>query len=65
MFTEKEISLMRKFGLDLDFDNLSDDDYVHIEDVVARKMVQTCLDEDYNPNEEGLVCEEILDKLSE
>lgn len=63
MFTEKEKSFMRECGLNLDFDNLSDDDYVEIEEVIGNKLTLECLDNNYNPNEDGLLCEEILDKL--
>jgi hypothetical protein len=49
----------------MDFNNLSDDDYVEIEDVVGTKMVTECLDHNYNPNDKGLICEKILDKLAE
>ena len=63
MFTQEEISLMRKIGLDLDFDNLSDNDWCEIEDVIGDYLTLKCLDKDYNPSEEGLVCESILDKL--
>lgn len=63
VFTEKEKSFMRECGMNLDFDNLSDDDYVEIEEVIGNKLTLECLDDDYNPNEDGLLCEEILDKL--
>lgn len=63
MFTQEEISLMRRIGLDFDFDNLSDEEWCEIEEVVGENLVLRCLDEDYNPNEEGWVCESILDKL--
>jgi hypothetical protein len=64
MFDDEELELMKEFGLDMDFNNLSDDDYVEIEDVVGTKMVTKCLDHDYNPNAKGLICERILDKLA-
>lgn len=64
MFSEEEMILMRECGLNMDFNNLSDDDYIKIEDVIGDMLVQQCLDENYNPNAKGLVCEEILDKLS-
>lgn len=63
VFTEKEKCFMRECGLNLDFDNLSDDDYVEIEEVIGNKLTLECLDDNYNPNEDGLLCEEILDKL--
>lgn len=64
MFSEEEKILMKECGLNMDFNNLSDDDYIKIEDVIGDMLVQHCLDENYNPNAKGLICEEILDKLS-
>lgn len=63
MFTQKEISLMRQIGLDFDFNNLSDEEWCSIEEMIGEYLTLKCLDEDYNPNEEGLICESILNKL--
>ena len=37
------------------------DDLDKIDDLVSDYLVMHCLDEEYNPNEEGLMCESILD----
>lgn len=63
MFTGEQEKFMRSIGLDLDFEHLSDDDYVRIEEVVGDKLVQSGLDETYEPNAIGSMCESILDKL--
>jgi len=64
MFTKKEISLMRKLGLDFDFDNLTDDEWCELEDTVGDHLDLRCLEgDDYKPNAEGLLCYDILDKL--
>lgn len=42
-----------------------DDDLNLIEDAVSDYLVLKCLDENYNPNEEGLICESILDFIGE
>lgn len=63
MFTEKQISYMKEIGLNLDFDNLSDEDWCNIEETVGDRLVLHCLDENYNPTSEGLMCESIIDKL--
>lgn len=63
MFTQEEISLMRRIGLDFDFDDLSDEEWCKIEEEIGEHLVLRCFDEDYNPDEEGLICERILDKL--
>lgn len=61
MFSEEQIKLMKKIGLNLDFDNLSGDDWVVIEDAVGDYLTLKCLDSDYNPNDDGIICEKILD----
>jgi hypothetical protein len=63
MFTKKELSLMRRLGLNFDFDNLSDDEWVELEDTVGDYLCLSCFDKDYNIKPEGVICEAILDKL--
>ncbi len=41
------------------------DDLDKIDDLVSDYLVMHCLDEEYNPNEEGLMCESILDYIGE
>lgn len=63
VFNEKQINLMQKIGLHLDFEHLSDDDWVLIEEKVGDYYNLNTLDEDYKPNAEGRICESILDNL--
>lgn len=63
-FTNKELAFMESLGLDYDFNNLTDDEWVELEDTVATKLETEGLNELYEPNEIGLICEEILSKLS-
>lgn len=63
MFTPQEIAFMRSLGLDFDFGNLSDDEWVQIEDTVGDRLVLAELDKQYNPTPIGKMCEAILDKL--
>lgn len=35
------------------------------DDLVSDYLVTHCLDEKYNPNEEGIMCESILDYIGE
>lgn len=56
---------MIKIGLNLDFDNLSDDDVVKIDDVVGDRLMMVGFDENYEPNWEGRMCESILDVIGE
>lgn len=65
MFTQNEIELMKRLGLNADFHHLDrDDDYwLVIEERVGDYLTLHCLDENYYPNDEGIICEAILDKL--
>ena len=62
-FTDEEIHLMESLGLDLDFKNLSDDDWGIIEDTVGDYLVMSTLDENQEPTEESQICYAILDKI--
>ena len=65
MFTETEKNLLRKIGVDEKIiEDPSSYDLSDFEDTVGDYLVLKCLDENYEPNEEGLICEDILSKLS-
>lgn len=63
MFTDKQVKFMKNIGLNLDFDNLTDDDYAEIEDKVADELQMKGFDINSEPTEIGLMCESILDNL--
>lgn len=63
MFSEKQKEFMKSLGLKLDFNNLSDDDYVLIEEVVGDELVYEGLDDNYDATTIGKMCESILDLL--
>lgn len=65
MFTEEEIELMESIGLHCDFQNLSEEDdyWADIEEQVGDELVISGLDENYNPNSIGKICESIIDKI--
>ncbi len=63
-FTVQQVQLMKKIGLSIDFDNLSADDYVKIEETVGDHLALHGMDNGYLPNEDGRICESILDRLS-
>lgn len=65
MFNSEEIALMRSLGLNYDFDNLSENDdyWADIEETVGNYLTLKCLDKDYNPDENGAICESILGKI--
>lgn len=56
---EQQKQLLRKIGVDI---NAEVD---VIEEAVGDYLNLHCLDENYNPNEGGLICESILDKIGE
>ena len=56
--TEKQKSLLKKIGVDINAD------VDIIEEAVGDYLNLHCLDKNYKPNEEGLICESILDSLA-
>ncbi len=48
--------------IDLDSD-LTDDELILMEDELGNYLTLHCLDADYEPNYEGVLCEEILEIL--
>lgn len=66
MFTDEEIQYMKNvLGLNLDFNNLSDDDWLLIEETVADRLGIYGFDENYEPTPDGLMCEALIDKYLE
>lgn len=54
---------MQSLGLNFDFSNLSGDNWADIEDVVGDTLMISGLDENYYPNEIGVICDAIIDKI--
>ncbi len=54
---------MKEIGISINFSNISDDDYVAIEEKVSEYLQKKGFNEDYSPNEDGKMCESILDML--
>lgn len=63
MFDKKEIEFMQSLGIEADFENLSDNILVKIEDVVSDELQKSGFDENYKITDKGKMCESILDKL--
>lgn len=57
--SEKQKSFLISIGID------PNDDLDKIDDLVADYLIMHCLDEEYNSNEAGLMCESILDYIGE
>lgn len=63
MFSKKDIEFMQSIGIKADFENLSDDMLVKIEDIVSEELQESGFDENYKITDRGKMCESILDKL--
>lgn len=59
IMSEKQKEFLVSIGID------PNDELDVIEDKVGDYLTLNCLDENYNPNEEGLMCESILDYISQ
>ena len=57
--SEKQKEFLVYIGID------PNDELDVIEDKVGDYLTLNCLDENYNPNEEGLMCESILDYIGQ
>ena len=69
LFTKQQIAYIKSLGLNFDFNNLTDDNYVAIEETVAGRLTYlTNCEENYelnfDENYECYLCERILDRLS-
>lgn len=64
MFTKKQIEFMNANGIDVDFNKkISVDDYIMIEEKVSHLLQKVGFDENYEANEVGIMCEEIIDSM--
>lgn len=64
MLIPEEIGLLNKLGLTYNYaQKLTDEQVVEIENKVGDHLTLYCLDDDYNPNEEGKIAYSILDKI--
>ena len=63
MFSEAEKVFLKSIGINANFDTISDDEFVTIEEKVSEHLQKRGFDEEYKPTKEGLMCESILDKL--
>lgn len=67
LFTNQEIALMRRIGLKMDLehhDSLSSDEWIEIEETIGDRLVLHELDENYEPTPDGVLCEDILEKVA-
>lgn len=62
-FNKTQIDFMKKIGISFNFSNISDEDYILIEEKVSAYLQKKGFNEDYTPNRDGEMCESILDML--
>ena len=65
MFSSKQIDFMKSLGLDFDFMHLSDNEYIAIEDAVGDAYTEAAQEHPNEATDVILLCESILDKMSE
>lgn len=65
IFSNDQVVYIRSLGFSKNFDELTNDDWCDLEDLVADRLAYAGFDVNYNPTKEGLMCESILDRLSE
>ena len=63
MFNNKQKEFMKEIGISVNFGHLTDDDYIAIEETVSEWLQKNGFDKGYNPTDDGLMCESILDEL--
>lgn len=65
-FNNKQLEILNQIGFDFDVQkNLSEDEYFIIDEKVADYLMFNGFNKNDEPNEIGLICESILDILSE
>lgn len=62
-FNKNQIEFMKKIGISINFEDISDDDALLIEDKVSDYLQKKGFNEDYSLTEDGEMCESILDML--
>ncbi|HHZ05808.1 MAG TPA: hypothetical protein GX401_03300 [Clostridiales bacterium] len=64
VFTAEQIEFIKSLSLKPDFENLTDDDLVQIEEVIGEKLQKSGFDRNYEVTAVGRMCESILDRLT-
>ncbi|CAK7070006.1 hypothetical protein [Tissierella sp.] len=61
LFNEDQLSMFKEIGKSIEDREYSDDEIIELEDLIADRLMYSGFDDDYNSNEEGKICESILD----
>lgn len=62
-FKNTQIEFMKKIGISIKQKNISNSDIILIEEKVSEYLQEKGFNEDYSPNQEGEMCESIMDML--
>lgn len=62
-FKNTQIEFMKKIEISIKQKNISNSDILLIEEKVSEYLQEKGFNEDYSPNQEGEMCESILDML--
>ena len=61
LFNEDQLNMFKEIGKSIEDRDYSDDEILELEDLIADRLMHSGFDKNYNPNEEGKICESILD----
>lgn len=61
LFNEEQLKLFEKLGRPIEDREYSDDEILELDRLIADRLMYSGFDDDYNINEEGRICESILD----
>ena len=61
LFNEEQLEMFKKIGKPIEDREYSDDEILELEDLISDRLMYSGFDGDYNINEEGRICESILD----
>ena len=65
-FDQEQRNLLKKLGIQFDIEqDLTDEQIIYIGEAVGDYLVQNCLDKNYNPTQDGMICESIIDYIAE
>ncbi len=63
-FSDEQRKLLNKIVPNINLDSdLTDDELIEMEDELGDHLTLHCLNGDYEPNREGVVCEDLLEIL--
>lgn len=66
IFSKEQIELAKKIGVPFDVTgDLTDDEICDLVDFFGDYLTIHCLDDEYAPNHEGVICYQVIDMIGE